>query len=142
MLLDANILIYAVDERSPFHEPAKTWLESALNGDRRVGVPWASITAFLRIVTHPRAVAEPLDPADAWDLACAWLDADPMWIPEPGRSHRDTLGRLIVELDLRANLVPDAVLAAICIEHGLDIVSADSDFARFGEVTWINPVAI
>lgn len=64
-----------------------------------------------------------------------------MWIPEAGRSHRDILGRLIVELDLRANRVPDAVLAALCIEHGLDIVSADSDFARFRELTWMNSVA-
>jgi toxin-antitoxin system PIN domain toxin len=141
MLVDANVLIYAVDEQSPFHQPAKAWLESTLNGDRRVGVPWASITAFLRIVTHPRAVADPLAPSEAWDLATSWLDADLVWIPEAGRSHRDILGRLIVELDLRANLVPDAVLAALCIEHGLDIVSADSDFARFRELTWINPVA-
>ena len=140
MLVDANILLYAVDELSPFHDRARAWLEDALNGSRRVGVPWASTTAFLRIATNPRAMADPLSPASAWEIAAGWLDAEPVWIPEPGRGHREILARLLVDLDLRANLVSDAVLAALGIEHGLAIVSADSDFARFTEVTWINPV--
>lgn len=139
MLIDANVLLYAVDERSRFHEPAREWLTDALNGPRRVGIPWASITAFLRIVTHPRAMADPLDPAAAWEVASRWLDADTVWIPEPGPGHREILGHLLVELDLRANLVPDAVLAALCIEHGLKIVSGDSDFARFTDIEWVNP---
>jgi len=141
MLVDANILLYAVDEQSPFHERSRAWLEDALNGSRRVGIPWSSITAFVRIATHPRALTDPLGPAEAWEIATAWLDAGPVWIPEPGRGHREILGRLLVDLDLRANLVSDAVLAALCIEHGLEIVSADSDFARFTELTWINPVS-
>ncbi|MBX7160434.1 MAG: PIN domain-containing protein [Acidimicrobiia bacterium] len=84
---------------------------------------------------------DPLNPADAWALIEAWLDAPTAWVPEPGPGHRDILGRLVTDLDLRANLVSDAVLAALCIEHGLEIVSADSDFARFRELTWVNPVA-
>lgn len=139
MLVDANVLLYAVDERSRFHEPVREWLEEALNGSRRVGIPWASTTAFVRIVTHPRAMTDPLDPSAAWEIATRWLDADTVWIPEPGPGHREILGRLLVDLDLRANLVSDAVLAALCIEHGLEIVSADSDFARFTEVAWLNP---
>ncbi|MBA2283144.1 MAG: PIN domain-containing protein [Actinomycetota bacterium] len=141
MLVDANVLLYAVDESGPFHERARGWMEEALNGNRRVGLPWLSISAFLRLVTHPRAMADPLGPEAAWAIATAWLDAAPVWVPEPGPGHREILGRLLVELDLRANLVSDAVLAALCIEHGLEIVSADSDFARFDEITWINPVA-
>lgn len=140
MLVDANILLYAVDERSPFHDSSNEWLESALNGSRRVGIPWVSLNAFVRIATHSRAMEEPLDPAGAWSLVEAWLDADPVWIPQPGVSHREILGRLITELDLRGNLVSDAVLAALCIEHGLEIVSADSDFARFDEINWTNPL--
>ena len=139
MLVDANILLYAVDEDSPFHVPAKDWLEAALNGPRRVGIPWASLTAFVRIATHPRAMREPLSPSDAWELVEGWLDAPATWVPVPGRGHRQILGRLLSDLDLRANLVADAALAALCIEHGLQIVSADSDFARFAEITWINP---
>jgi uncharacterized protein len=139
MLVDANILLYAVDQASQQHQRARAWLEAALNGPRRVGLPWQSLWAFLRIATNPRALAEPLRAADAWDIVESWLDAPAAWIPEPSHGHRAILGRLLRELDLRANLVADAVLASICIEHGLTIVSADSDFARFTEIEWVNP---
>ena len=140
MLVDANILLYAVDSDSRFHDPARRWLEDALNGGRRVGIPWQSLTGFVRIATHPRALREPLDPAEAWAFVEEWLDAPVTWTPEPGQAHREILGRLVVDLELRANLLPDAVLAALCIEHGLTMVSADSDFARFREVPWLNPL--
>lgn len=140
MLVDANILLYAVDEASPFHDRARPWLEDTLNGPRRVGIPWSSLTAVLRIATNPRAMTDPLTPADAWSLVDAWLDAPTVWVPAPGRGHRSILGRLVRDLDLRANLIPDAALAALCIEHGLEMVSADSDFARFTEVSWRNPL--
>ena len=140
MIVDANVLIYAVDDASPQHVRARQWLEMALNGHRRVGLPWASLTAFVRITTHPRALASPLGPADAWAYVEDWLDAPAAWIPAPGPGHRELLGRLIRELDLRSNLIPDAVLAALCIEHGVSIVSTDTDFARFRELTWVNPL--
>ena len=140
MLVDANILLYAVDDSSPFHLRARTWLEDALNGERRVGLPWQSLTAFVRISTNPRALASPLKPADAYDLVEQWLDVPVAWVPQPTRAHRAVLGRLVRELDLRGNLVADAVLATLCLEHGLTMVSADSDFARFPELQWINPV--
>jgi toxin-antitoxin system PIN domain toxin len=116
-------------------------MEEALNGARRVAIPWISLGAFLRIATHPRAARDPLQPAEAWGLVEEWLAADPVWTPSPGSGHASILGRLVTELDLRGNLVGDAVLAAMCIEFGLEIVSADSDFARFTEITWINPIA-
>ena len=141
MLVDANILLYSVDQDSPFHADADRWLTDALNGPRRVGLPWVSLYAFLRIVTNPRAVAEPLQPVAAWGIVDNWLSAPTAWIPEPGIGHQQLLRDLTIDLDLRAGLVSDAVLAALCIEHGLEIVSADSDFARFTEVNWINPVA-
>lgn len=141
MLVDANILLYAVDEESRFHHAAREWVEAAFNGPRRVGIPWMSLTAFMRIVTNPRALSEPLSTADAWEMVEAWLDAPSTWVPQPGPSHREILGRLIRDHDLRANLVPDAVLAALCIEYGLEMISADSDFARFTEIAWSNPVA-
>ena len=140
MLVDANILLYATDESSRFHKRARDWMIRELNGSRRVGIPWASLTAFVRIATNPRALSNPLAPAEAWFHVEEWLDAPATWIPEPGRGHREILGRLLRDHDLRANLVPDAVLAALCIEHGLQVVSADSDFARFDEITWLNPL--
>ena len=141
MLVDANILLYSVDVTSPFHNRADAWLTEALNGTRRVGLPWMSLSAFLRIATNPRAARNPLTPTEAWEHIDGWLDAPAAWVPEPGRGHREILRDLTTRLDLRAGLVTDAVLAAICIEHGLDIVSADSDFGRFADLTWINPVA-
>jgi uncharacterized protein len=141
MLVDANILLYAVDSESPFHARAHGWLEDALNGTRRVALPWSSLSAFVRIATHPRAMREPLDPADACDLVDAWLEAPAAWVPVPGDGYRHIFGRLIRELDLRGNLVADAAIAALCIEHGLEIVSADTDFARFTEITWLNPLS-
>lgn len=141
MLVDANILLYAVDGDSPFHAAGRDWIEDALNGPRRIGLPWQSLTAFLRIATNPRAMTNPLSSAEAWGVVESWLDAPYAWVPQPGRGHREILGRLIQDLHLSANLIPDAALAALCIEHGMTIVSADSDFGRFTEVNWINPVA-
>lgn len=141
MLVDANIFLYAVDDQSPFHERAGRWLTDALNGPRRVAIPWQSSAAFVRIITNPRASESPLTPAEAWHHVQSWLDAPASWVPVPGRGFGEILRDLVIRLDLRAGLVSDAVLAAMCIEHGLSIVSADSDFARFGELDWINPVA-
>lgn len=141
VLVDANVLLYAVDEASPFHAPARQWLEAALNGPSRVGLPWSSLLAFVRIATNPRALERPLSPSAAWRHVERWLDAPAAWLPEPGRGHRELLGRLIVDLDLRANLVADAALAALCLEHGLTMISADSDFARFPGLSWRNPTA-
>ena len=141
MLIDANILLYATDGSSPYHGTARPWLESQLNGPRRVGLPWLSLWAFVRISTNPRATLRPLTPGQAWSIVEAWLDAPAAWLVEPGPGHREILGRLLVERDIRAGLVTDAVVAALCIEHGLTIVSADSDFARFTDITWLNPVA-
>jgi len=139
VILDANVLLYAVDEQSHFHTPALAWLDEAMNGVERVGFPWVSLTAFQRIITHPRATANPLTPTEAWEYITDWLDADQAWIPTPGVRHRDILGRLLVDGDLRGNLVTDAHLAALAIEHGTTICSFDSDFARFPGLGWINP---
>lgn len=140
MIIDANILLYAVDSSSSFHEPSREWLETALNGDSRIGLPWVSLSAFLRISTHPRASAEPLTPAESWEFVSEWLDAEPAWIPEPTPRHADVFRRLMVGGELRGNLVTDTYLAALAIEHGVGVCSADSDFARFAEVRWLNPL--
>lgn len=142
MLVDANILLYAVDEDSRFHSSARSWLEEALNGPTRVGLPWLSLIAFVRIATHPRALEHPLTPGQAWQFVEDWLDAPAAWIPHPGRGQREIFGRLVRDLDLRGNLVTDGALVALCLEHGLQIISADSDFARFTEteLSWLNPV--
>lgn len=139
MIVDANVLLYAVDDRSHFHSAARTWLDEAMNGVERVGLPWVSLMAFQRIITHPRVTENPLTPTDAWSYITDWLDADQAWLPTPGDRHRDILGRLLTEGDLHGNLVTDAHLAALAIENGTSICSFDSDFARFPDLRWINP---
>ncbi len=141
MLLDANLLLCAVDEDSPHHEASQDWLSSALNGERRVGLPWLSLGAFVRIVTNPRASRRPLSPSDAWELVEEWLSCGVTWTPGPTDHHASILGGLIRRYDLRANMITDAQIAALAVEHGLTVYSADTDFARFAEITWINPVA-
>lgn len=141
MLVDANLLLYAADERSPHNRPATEWIEESLNGSRRVGLPWQSLAAFVRVSTHPRALANPLAPADAWRQVEDWLAAPAAWIPVPGPSHAELFGELIVHYEITGNLVPDAQLAALALEHGLTVCSTDTDFARFTEVGWDNPLA-
>lgn len=141
MLLDANVLLYAQDDSSPFHEPAVRWVTEALNGNTRVGLPWPSLLAFVRIRTHPRAYADPLTPDDAWSNVEDWLAAPAAWVPTPTVRHGEVLGGLVRRYRLRSNAIPDAHLAALAIEHGVAVCSADTDFARFEGVRWINPIA-
>jgi hypothetical protein len=140
MLIDANLLLYSVDTAAPEHQQAKTWLTEQLNGGRRVGLPWESLTAFVRITTNPRATHRRLPPLDAWRFVDDWLRADPVWIPVPTERHADVLGALIRTHRVGGNLVPDAHLAALAIEHGLELCSTDTDFARFPEIRWRNPL--
>lgn len=140
MLLDANLLIYAADANSPQYPAASRWLEAALRGDRRVALPWQTIGAFLRVSTHPRVATEPLSAAEAWRYLEAWLETDVVWIPPATEATARVLGALIAKHRVTGDLVVDASLAALAIEHGLVIYSADTDFARFDEVRWENPL--
>jgi toxin-antitoxin system PIN domain toxin len=139
VIVDANVLLYAEDASEPRHDAARRWLESALNGPVRVGLPWPSLLAFVRIRTHPRVYERPLPPAEAWSRVTDWLAAPAAWVPGPTDRHAEVLGGLIVRHGLRAALVPDAHLAALAIEHGVAVCSADTDFARFDEVRWFDP---
>lgn len=116
-----------------------SFLTDALNGDTRVGLPWQTLGAYLRLVTHPRIASDPLSPADAWRDVEAWLAADVAWVPQTGIRTAQILGHLITRHGCTGNLVTDAQLAAVAIEHGVPVASADSDFARFPEVLWVNP---
>ncbi len=140
MLLDANLLLYAIHERAAQHHAAKDWLTEKLNGPRRVGLPWQSLIAFLRISTHPRAFEHPLHPAAAWERVMDWISAPVAWIPQAGPEYARILGEVINGHDVRGNLVPDATLAALAIEHGLTLCSTDTDFARFTALRWVNPL--
>lgn len=140
MIVDANILLYAVDRSSPHHPAAAAWLTGALNGTRRVGLPWQSIGAFLRISTHPRITTHPLSGSDAWRCVERWLDAGPTWIPPVTERTAALLGEVVTTTGATGNLIPDAQLAAMALEHGLQVVTADTDFERFPDLAWRNPL--
>ena len=85
-------------------------------------------------------VERPLAVADAWEQVRAWLANDTAWIPSPTEQHAEVLGAMLALPGINANLVPDAHLAALAIEHGLILCSADGDFARFPGLRWHNPL--
>lgn len=140
ILVDANLLVYAQSRSFPQHEPARAWLDGRLNGPAPIGLPWPSLLAFVRIISNPRVVDRPRSLPDAWSQVEAWLDCSPAWIPLPTEHHRETLGA-VLRVVPRGNLVPDAHLAALAIEHGLTLCSTDGDFARFPGLRWENPLA-
>jgi toxin-antitoxin system PIN domain toxin len=141
ILVDANLLLYAYVTDFPQHPAAQTWLDEQLNGTTPVGLPWPTLLAFVRLVSNPRVFQRPAPLADAWQQVESWLDCPPAWIPLPTDRHRGILGPLLTSVGGRANLVPDAHLAALAIEHGLLLCSTDGDFARFSNLRWQNPIA-
>ncbi len=141
MLLDANLLLYAALDDFPQHPAARTWLEAQLNGPRRVGVPWFSLLAFVRITTNPRLFEKPLDTASAWQQVREWLDRPQIWIPTPTERHGELLERMLLATNATGNLVSDAHLASLAVEHGQTLYSTDRDFAAFPDLHWVNPLA-
>lgn len=142
-LVDANILVYAADAGAAQHGDAREWLDEQAAGlPRSVGLPWPSLLAFLRLVTNPRVYSPPADPGDAWQRIGDWLSRPAVWIPVPGEGHQAALGGIMASARPSGNLVPDAHLAALALEHGLTVVSADSDFAKFTGVPWMNPCGV
>ena len=141
ILVDANLLLYAVISDYDQHAAALAWLDGRLNGHARVGLPWASLLAFLRISTNPRIFPDPLSMPDAWRRVSRWLDLPNVWCPDATERHRAVLGRLLAGPAAAPKLVADAHLAALAIEHGLLLCSTDGDFGRFDDLRWENPIA-
>jgi toxin-antitoxin system PIN domain toxin len=141
ILVDANILIYAHVNSFDQHEAARDWLDKQLNGSAPVGLPWASVLAFLRLVTNPRVFEHPESILDAWVQARTWLACETVWLPQPTERHADLLGEFLALPGVHGNLVPDAHMAALAVEHGLTLYSTDGDFARFRGLRWLNPIA-
>ncbi len=141
MIVDANLLLYAVDESSIHNAAAASWLEEVLHGDSRVGLPWQTIGAFLRIATHPRVTERPLSAADAWRYVEDWLAAPVVWIPPATELTARVYARLCDQVEITGNLVSDAQLAALAVEHGVEMISADTDFMRFPGLRWTNPLS-
>jgi uncharacterized protein len=140
-LVDANLLLYAVDEASPHHGIAKRWLEAQLSGSETVAFAWVVLLAFVRLGTNPRVFASPLTAEESLDLVDSWLDQPVATVVHPTDRHSSVLRDLLASFGTAGNLTTDAHLAALAIEHGAELCSSDGDFGRFPRVRWLNPLA-
>jgi uncharacterized protein len=141
ILVDANILLYAKISTFTQHEKSKDWLDALLSSETKVGIPWESIIAFIRISTNARIFSKPLAIDSAWQQIEEWLSCPFTWTPIPEENHQQILRPLIPFCNGNSGLIHDAQLAALALSHGLTIYSADNDFSRFTQVRWVNPLA-
>ncbi|MBI3688233.1 MAG: type II toxin-antitoxin system VapC family toxin [Actinobacteria bacterium] len=139
---DVNLLLYAVDSGSPHHETAATWWRSALKGREPIGLPWVTALAFLRLTTNPRIFVRPLGAVQAADVVEGWFGRRHVVPIEPTQRHLALLRGLLDAVGTAGNLVTDAHLAALAIEHGATLCSADADFGRFPGLRWRNPLKV
>jgi len=130
-LPDVNVLLGAVNESSPEHETARTWLEAAFDAPAGVGLAWAAMLGFVRISTRRGILPVPLGVEQALTLVRDWIEAPHARIVHPTEQHGPILARLLLEAGTAGNLTSDAHLAALAIEHGATLASFDRDFDRF-----------
>lgn len=140
ILPDINLLIHAYNSESPVHAAAKAWWEEQMNGEGPVGLAWAVILGFVRLVTHPAVFVNPLPVEVACERARAWLARPQVMIVHPGERHAALVFGLLESLGTAGNLTTDAHLAALAIEYQAELQSTDADFARFPGLRWSNPL--
>ena len=140
ILIDANLLIYSIDSSSPHHSGAKGIIERLFSSTERIGLPWIVILAFLRVTTNPRAVLRPISAEQAIGFVDSWLDCPNAELVGPGSNHWPILRNLLRSTGTAGNLISDAHVAALAVERGCDIYSADHDFARFPGIRHVNPL--
>jgi toxin-antitoxin system PIN domain toxin len=141
LIPDVNILVYAYDSTSPHSERARAWWETTLRQPRIVGLPWATSIGFIRVITNRGIWDKPLPPKDAIAIVRTWLGHPRVRIVNPGERHAEILFDLLLDLGIAGNLTSDAHLAALAIEYQAELVSTDTDFARFPGLRWFNPLA-
>ena len=133
-LVDANVLLYAVNESAAKHEPSRAWLDEALAGREPVGFSWVVLLAFLRLATRVGLFPHPLPVGGAVARVREWLEQPPSVVVEPTARHAAVLAGLLEQTGTGGNLVNDAHLAALAVEHAATIVSYDSEYLRFSGV--------
>jgi uncharacterized protein len=140
IVLDANILLYAYDSNADKHVKARAWIERVFSDSSPVGLPWQTVTAFLRVVTNPTLPGQRFTPEEAAQIVNHWIDQPNVRLLGPGEDHWNLLRQMLVGGQARGPLVTDAALAAVTIEYGGVLHSTDRDFARFPGLRWTNPL--
>lgn len=140
ILVDANLLLYAEDELSEHHEAARTWWDAQLSGSDPVGLCWPVLNAFIRIGTNARLHQRPLTLKEAIERVQSWLDQPCVRLLQPSEKHWTIFQQMLRSGNAVANLVSDAHLAALAVEHNCSLQSTDTDFARFRGLKWKNPI--
>jgi hypothetical protein len=140
ILPDVNLLIYAHDTASRDHAAAKAWWDGVLSGDEPVGLAWATLLAFVRLTTNRAVFQEPLSVEEAVETVERWLTQPHVRVVQPAHRHAEYLFGFLRALGAAGNLTSDAHLAALAVEHGATLCSADSDFGRFPRLKWKNPI--
>jgi uncharacterized protein len=141
IVLDANILLYAYDADSDKHAKARAWVEEVFSVASPVGLPWQTLSAFMRIVTNPRLTGKRFTPVEVAYLVDQWVKQPNVRLLGPGDNHWSFLRQMIVDGQVRGPLITDAQLAALTIEYGGVLHTTDRDFSRFPGLRWKNPIA-
>lgn len=141
IVVDVNLLLYAVVSGFPQHQAAGAWWEETLNGPDDVGLACPAISGFLRIATNPRILRSPLPVDSAIGYVTEWLDLPNVRFLVPGSRHLAIASELMRGIGTAGNLTTDVQLAALAIEYDADMVSNDNDFGRFPGLRWVNPLS-
>lgn len=141
ILVDANLLLYAEDSLSEHHASAREWWDARLSGSDPVGLCWPVINAFIRIATNPRLHQRPLTLKEASDRVQSWFDQPCVRLLQPTDQHWTLFQQMLRNGNAVGNLVSDAHLAALAVEHNCVLCSTDADFSRFKGLKWKNPVS-
>ena len=139
---DINLLIYAYNGAAPAHVHARAWLEQLMRDQTPVAIPWVVSLGFVRIMTHPSILVDPLHPSQALDILETWYGRSHVLRLEPGPRHLSILRGLLSHLGVAGNLTTDSHLAAMAIEYKAELHTNDTDFRRFHGLNWHNPLDV
>lgn len=140
-IIDANLLLYAYNADAPQQSIVSRWLTELFESGETIALPWVTIWAFIRICTNPRIWKNPRPAKDAFAIINQWLEQPDVVLLQPGPRHRELFEQLVLKHSATGPLTTDAVLAALAIENGALLASADQDFGRFEGLRWTNPLS-
>ncbi len=142
IVLDANLLLYAYDPRSPFYDAARRWLGDVFSYEDEVGIPFQSILAFVRVSTHVSLASQSFTMRYALEAVDGWLALANVKVLTPGQTHWEIFKKLCLTSGISGDVSTDVHIAALAIEHDAILCSVDRDFARFLGLRWRNPLEL